>query len=101
MTLLKVLIPLDGSKLAEASLSYVSSLRALDEVELTLLSVVNELEEVQMLDIQEAHERERGVLTGYLRDVATGMAKHLGLHPHSRVSYGAPADQIIAAARAG
>lgn len=95
MTRLRVLIPLDGSKLAEAPLSYVSSLRGLDELELTLVSVVDEGEEVHSLGTKETLEREHNVLSSYLRDTAEGIRKHLGLPAAIRLESGQPAEQIL------
>jgi nucleotide-binding universal stress UspA family protein len=97
MTRLKVFIPLDGSKLAEASLAYISSLRALGEVEARLFSVVDEYEPVQALDFEEAIKREHNLLASYLREVAADIEKHLGLVCDTRVAYGKPAVRIIEA----
>lgn len=97
MTLLKVLIPLDGSKLAEASLAYLSSLRALGEVQPLLFSVVDEPEPVQALDFEEAVKREHNLLSTYLREVAADIKKHLGVVCDTRVAYGKPAVRILEA----
>jgi nucleotide-binding universal stress UspA family protein len=97
MTQLKVLIPLDGSKLAEASLAYLSSLRALGEVEPRLFSVVDEPEPLQALDFDEAIRREHNLLSTYLREVSADIEKHLGLVCDTRVAYGKPAQRILEA----
>jgi nucleotide-binding universal stress UspA family protein len=97
MTRLKVLIPLDGSKLAEASLAYLSSLRALGEVEPRLFSVVEEHEPVPSLDIEEAIKREHKLLSAYLRETGADIEKHLGLVCDTRLAYGKPAIRIIEA----
>ncbi len=95
MTRLKVLIPLDGSKLAEASLSQVSSLRELGDVELELVSVVDDAEDFRALSSKEAVEREHNVLATYLEGVANDLKKHLGLNAETRVLHGNPAESLI------
>lgn len=98
MQTLKVLIPLDGSRLAEAPLAYLSSLRALGELHPVLFSVVPDLEQAHGLNIEESVARERNLLTAYLRETATGIEKHLGLVCETRVAFGRPAEQILQAA---
>lgn len=95
MTPLKIFIPLDGSKLAEASLSYLSALRALGEVHPMLFSVVDELEQIATLDVQESMRREHNLLSTYLTEVAAEIEKHLGLGCDTLLSYGKPAEQIL------
>ena len=94
MSPLKVLIPLDGSKLAESSLTYLSSLRALDEVELELLSVVNPEESVRGLGHGEDQGREHNLLATYLREVKEDLRKHLGLEAQTKVLHGLPSATI-------
>ena len=86
MTPLKVFIPLDGSKLAESSLSYLSSLRALGEVEPRLFSVVDEYDGFTLPDAEEAIKREHNLLAIYLREVAADLKKkgaEFTKEPHS------------------
>jgi nucleotide-binding universal stress UspA family protein len=97
MTPLKVFIPLDGSKLAESSLSYLSSLRALGEVEPRLFSVVDEYDGFTLPDAEEAIKREHNLLAIYLREVAADLKKHLGLVCDTRLAYGNPATRILEA----
>lgn len=97
MTQLKVFVPLDGSKLAEGSLAYLSSLRELGEVQPMLFGVVDELERVGNLDVEESMRREQNLLASYLHEVASDIQKHLGLHCETRLAYGNPAEQILQA----
>lgn len=100
MTQLKVLIPLDGSKLAEASLAQLSSLKAVGDVALQLISVVDDEEEVGNLSRTEAVQREHNVLATYLDEVAADVKKHVGIIAETRVMHGNPADCVIRAAEA-
>jgi nucleotide-binding universal stress UspA family protein len=95
MAKFKVLIPLDGSRLAETSLAYISALRLMGELEVRLLSVVNEAEEYHALNDAESGQREFNLLGTYLREVAQDVHKHLGLTVESRVRYGKPAERIV------
>lgn len=95
MTQLRVLIPLDGSKLAEAPLAHLSGLRAMGEIDLHLVSVVDQDEDFQELAGEEAIKREHNVLGSYLRDVAGDLKKHLGLPSETHVVRGSPAQCIL------
>jgi len=95
MSQFKVLVPLDGSKLAEAPLSHLSSLRALGEVELTLLSVVEENPDAADLRSNEAIDREQNLLRSYINDVANDISSHLDLPAEARIAYGKPAECIL------
>ena len=95
MQLQKVLIPLDGSRLAERCLVYVPALVRIRGLQVTLLSVVDEDEDVKMLSQSEATDRERNVLQTYLHEVATDMKKHLGIEVATEVLVGRPADLIL------
>jgi nucleotide-binding universal stress UspA family protein len=94
-----VLIPLDGSRLAERSLAYVPVLQRFEGLRVTLLSVANEQEDVRLLTQPEAAERERNVLQTYLREIAGDMEKHLGLEVETVVAQGAPQEVILERAR--
>jgi nucleotide-binding universal stress UspA family protein len=92
---LNVVVPLDGSRLAERSLAFVPVLSRLDGLNVTLVSVVNPEEEVHLLSHSEAAAREGNVLQTYLREVAGDMHKHHGIQVASEVLTGNPADAIL------
>jgi nucleotide-binding universal stress UspA family protein len=92
---LNVVIPLDGSRLAERSLAFVPSLTRLDQLNVTLVSVVNPEEEVHLLSHTEASEREGNVLQTYLHEVAGDMHKHHNIQVATEVLKGNPADAIL------
>lgn len=96
-----MLVPLDGSALAEASLPAVRELSRLTGASVTVLQVVEppepladligtEYPEVE-LDLQIADE---GVAHAYVTDVATRLNRE-GLVAHTRVMLGQPAEIII------
>jgi nucleotide-binding universal stress UspA family protein len=89
----KVLIPLDGSKLAEHSLAYVPALRPLGLTEVELVSVI-EPESVPARRGHEDEERERNLLNTYLQKIAGEMHAHTTLDVKTRVLAG-PAPQVI------
>ena len=91
----KILIPLDGSKLAERSLAFVPSLNLLGELSVTLVSVVNPEEEVNLLSHSEASDREANVLRTYLHEVAGDMHKFHNLQVSTEVLSGNPADAVL------
>ena len=96
-----VLIPLDGSRLAERSLAFVPSLSRLDGLSVTLVSVVNPEEEVHLLSQSEASDREANVLQTYLHEVAGDMHKHHNIQVATEVLRGNPADAILERLRTG
>jgi nucleotide-binding universal stress UspA family protein len=89
-----VLIPLDGSPLAEHSLTYLPSLAKLGDVALHLLSVLDETEEIHDLSSSEVVERERNVLTTYLDQTVGGIEDLYGLKAAVEVQAGVPGDVI-------
>jgi nucleotide-binding universal stress UspA family protein len=96
----KVLIPLDGSKLAEHALAYIGPLRLMGTLRVRLLSVVDEAEDFRSLTEAEAGDREFNILSSYLREVAADIEAHLGVDIDSEVTKGAPADRIMESAAA-
>jgi hypothetical protein len=66
----KVLVPLDGSRLAENSLVYLDALKSRGESEVLLVSVVDEGEDYQGTKDQDARGREANLLATYLREVS-------------------------------
>jgi nucleotide-binding universal stress UspA family protein len=91
----KVLVPLDGSRLAEHSLVYLDALRSLGESEVLLLGVVDATEDFHSLNPGEALERETNLLSTYLREVSSDLKQHLGLEVATKVVIGTPAERII------
>jgi nucleotide-binding universal stress UspA family protein len=89
-----VLIPLDGSPLAEHSLRFLPGLMQLGDVALHLLSVVDETEEIHDLTSAEVVERERNVLTTYLDQTAAGVKELHGLNAAVEAQVGVPGDVI-------
>jgi len=90
-----VLIPLDGSRLAERSLVFVQALSQFGSLSVTLLSVIDENEDIKMLSQPEVKERERNVLQTYLREIASDLRKHLNLEVETEVLEGSPAELIL------
>ncbi len=90
----KVLIPLDGSPLAEHSLAYLPALKSFGDVDLHLLSVVDKAEEIPSLPPSEVVEREDNVLTTYLHEVTSDIEKNFGLKTQVTVGVGVPAGVI-------
>jgi nucleotide-binding universal stress UspA family protein len=91
----KIMVPLDGSRLAEHSLVYLDALRSVGESQVLLLSVVDEAEDLRALDPDEALAREENILATYLREVAGDVKQHLGIEVETRVVAGSPAVSIL------
>jgi nucleotide-binding universal stress UspA family protein len=95
----KVLIPLDGSPLAEQSLRYVGELKRFDGADLMLVSVVDESEDFGALTSKEASDREFNVLTSYLNDVSRDIQLQLKVNVSTKVVRGTPAHCILTEAK--
>jgi nucleotide-binding universal stress UspA family protein len=95
MSQYKVMVPLDGSRLAENSLAYLDALRSMGESQVLLLSVVDESEDVHALNLEEAKLKEENLVSTYLREVAGDIRQHLGLEVTTRVVTGSPAACIL------
>ena len=91
-----LLIPLDGSRLAERSLVFVEALSGAGQLAVTLISVIDDQDETRSLAPDEFLEREANVLATYLREVATDMEKHLNVRVQSEVLQGSPAELLLA-----
>jgi nucleotide-binding universal stress UspA family protein len=89
-----MLIPLDGSPLAEHSLAYLPALSRLGDVEVHLLSVLDTTEEIHDLSSSDVVERERNVLTAYLHEIAAGIELLHGIKPHTETGVGVPGEVI-------
>jgi nucleotide-binding universal stress UspA family protein len=95
MSQYKVLVPLDGSRLAEHSLVYLDALRSMGESQVQLLSVVDEAEDFESLKPEESRLREENLLSTYLREVSADIKQHLGIDVETRVVAGSPANAIL------
>jgi nucleotide-binding universal stress UspA family protein len=95
----KILIPLDGSRLAEHSLIYIEALKGLGETKVRLLSVVDEAEDFRALSPDEAGARESNLLATYQREVSADIESHLGLKVETKVMQGAPTECVLKEAR--
>jgi nucleotide-binding universal stress UspA family protein len=91
----KVLVPLDGSRLAEDSLVYLDALRSMGESQVKLLSVLDQNEDFRAPKAEEARLREENLLHTYLREVAGDIRQHLGIQVETRVATGSPAKCIL------
>ena len=91
----RVLIPLDGSHVAEHSLVYLGALRRMGESQVLLLGVVDESEDFHSLSPDEAREREAQLLSTYLREVSADAEQHLGIKAETKVLSGVPASRIL------
>jgi nucleotide-binding universal stress UspA family protein len=86
-------LPLDGSKLAESALPYLQALRPLGDLQVLLLSVVDESDE--RLEHAEARGRESRLLTAYLNQVQRELAQRFELEAKVEVQNGIPAEVIL------
>lgn len=91
----RILVPLDGSRLAEHSLVYLDALKSLGEPQVLLLSVVDESEDLHSLSPAESGKRESNLLSTYLREVSADAQQHLGLKTETKVLNGVPATRIL------
>ncbi len=88
MTRTTVLVPLDGSRLAEAPLRYLSLLRPLGGVWVRLISVCD-------MYHPELAERLRGLSEGYLHSIAERLRESDGLRVETVCRTGGAADEIL------
>jgi nucleotide-binding universal stress UspA family protein len=91
----KVLVPLDGSRLAENSLVYLDALKGLGESEVLFVGVVDESEDFRGVTDAESRAREANLLTTYLHEVAEEVHEHTGVSIDYRVVTGSPASSIL------
>ncbi|MBF6612465.1 MAG: universal stress protein [Chloroflexi bacterium] len=100
-----ILVPLDGSLLAEQALEQAQPLAAATGASLLLLSVANAVGDLivarraeTMRRIEVLNERERKRLAAYLADVALDI-EDAGITVRTRLSEGDPAEEILRAGR--
>ena len=95
MSSYKVLVPLDGSRLAERSLNYLPAFKKLGALEVELLGVIDEPNELLGPLAEEAIEREANIVTTYIATVAEELGQHLGIEVESKVLGGEPDEVIV------
>lgn len=90
----KVLIPLDGSQIAEHSLAYLAALKRLGDLEVEIMGAVDDSHDGHA----EAVVRERNVMSTYLNDIAASVGAHLAIKITPKLCQGAAASEIQAEA---
>lgn len=96
----RVLIPLDGSRLAEHALAFLPALSQFGQLEVTLLSVVDFADDLLVSVPSEGQEREENLLSTYQREIAADVTRHLGAEVHTELQRGAAATRILETAEA-
>jgi nucleotide-binding universal stress UspA family protein len=100
----RILVPLDGSELAERALNQAAALAEAARAQLTLLQVVGpvmpELRSFEVARLPEDDEALADLAEGYLRRVAAPLVGR-GLEVQTVVVRGTPGEQIAATAAAG
>ena len=100
MSEFKVLIPLDGSRLAEHALAYLPALSYFGQLRVTLVSVVDLSDDLLESVTTEEREREYNLLSTYLREIAADLETHLGAAVQCEVPRGAASSLILELAEA-
>jgi nucleotide-binding universal stress UspA family protein len=95
----KVLIPLDGSRLAEHALAFLPALAHFGELNVTLVSVSDFADDLLEVVATEEQEREHNLLSTYLREIAADLEKHLGAKVHNETLRGPAAVRILEQAK--
>ena len=94
----RVLVPLDGSALAERALREALTLAKLPDSEVTLLQVVPPIEEVitdgEEFAIDQQWERRKTSVLRYLNSIRAG-PEWRGVHTQVAVEMGRPAEAIL------
>ena len=107
----RVLVPLDGSKLAEAAISHVMALLPPEMVEIHLLTVLPELERLdrvvqfavvnqQLEEASKAARRQQEQFTRAYLDMIAWSLEDAGYSVYTHLGYGMPAEGIVTMARA-
>lgn len=91
----KVLIPLDGSRLAEHALAFLPALSHFGHLDVTLVSVIDFADDLLDAVATEEQEREHNLLSTYLREVASDLEKHLGAKVHTETVRGTASQEIL------
>jgi nucleotide-binding universal stress UspA family protein len=95
----KVLIPLDGSRLAEHALAFLPALSHFGELKVTLVSVTDFPEDLLEVVATEEREREHNLLSTYLREIAGDLEKHLDAQVRCETVRGPAATRILEEAK--
>jgi nucleotide-binding universal stress UspA family protein len=96
----KVMVALDGSRVAEHSLVYLDALAAMGDLSVRLVSVVEPWTGTQSPDSEEFKQREHNLLATYLREVASDLKKHARMEVEQCLMEGNPAQCLLNEARA-
>jgi len=91
----RVLIPLDGSRVAERSFEFLPALKHMGDLGVLLLSAVEAPEDSGTLSKNEAADREANVLTTYLHELAGDIDAHLDVKVETKVRRGPVAACIL------
>jgi nucleotide-binding universal stress UspA family protein len=91
----KVLVPLDGSRLAEHALAFLPGLSHFGALEVTLVSITDFPDDLLITVATEEQDREHTLLSTYLREIAADLEKHLDATVHAETSRGAAATRIL------
>jgi nucleotide-binding universal stress UspA family protein len=91
----KVLIPLDGSRLAEHALAFLPALSHLGDLNVTLVSVTDFPDDLLEVVTTEEQEREHNLLSTYLREIGGDLEKHLGARVQTQTLRGPAANRIL------
>jgi nucleotide-binding universal stress UspA family protein len=94
----RIVVPLDGSPLAERVLSHVARLLRREDAEVVLVRAVHVAPSLAKIDITKIEAAERRAAEAHLRDTAARLAS-LGVRVRSLVETGPPAESILDAAR--
>ena len=103
----RLLVPLDGSKLGEASLPYVEELATIAQAEVILLNVVRPQYDVALAESYSSHLAQiskeylahaSAAANEYLASIKESLTKR-GITTHAVVDVGSPAERIISCAR--
>lgn len=92
----RVLVPLDGSEMAEAALSYITTLRGLGPLHVRLVAVVEEARHYGLPDPDEWERRQVRVLEQYVEAKKRALQQeHPELQVEAAVRQGNPADMLL------
>src|SRR4051794_24215266 len=93
----RILVPLDGSPLAESALPYALSLAAASDASLTLLTVVQPMQLISDYNIpyNASFEATELAAAGAALDMTADCLRHAGARVMTGVTVGSAADQIL------
>ena len=96
MNRVRVLVPLDGSEMAEAALSYVTTLRGLGPLRVRLVAVAEDPRRYGLAHPDEWQERQAHILREYLAlKQSQFLEQHKDVEVESAVRLGYPADVLF------